>query len=230
MPARLTVIMSEVAPGSSTHRHFTESVVGHLIGSPGIDLTLIKRLDAIRDDSTDRLTLEGVSGDVAVLDWHPTDVTRDLLHAAGFDGRRTPHPNDPQAAATDTVTGPMPGSTKRKVYLFDLRDFDDPADLCDALSNLRAAMEIRTFTLMPGPKSATPSSRAEISISSSSSTSSADSAPASGPPAGHADRVGSQPQAGTSPRPPSADRSTAAGRSDLHLDQLLDGLDEFDRR
>ena len=146
MPARLNVIMIESAPAAGSARRMAEAIVGELIGLAGIDLTLVESLDRISDTSTDKLTLDGISGDVCVLDWQSADVVVSELNDKGFAGRRAPHPHDLEAAnAISSVSGDGP---MRRIYAFELSRFSDAKELCEALSALRATREVRTFSLL----------------------------------------------------------------------------------
>src|SRR6056297_1563232 len=73
MAVRLPVIMIHSPPGGSRWQSLGESIIGELIGRPGIDLTLVGRLSDLATGSTDRLTLESLRGDLVVLDWQPPE-------------------------------------------------------------------------------------------------------------------------------------------------------------
>lgn len=117
----------------------SEEIVGQLIGAEGIDLTLIGALPGLAETSTDRLSLESLSGDVAVLDWQTPDAVVTGLSSAGFRGQRAPHPHDTEAE--------MPPPGIRRVYLFDLHRFRDAGELVGALRQLNARRQVRTFSI-----------------------------------------------------------------------------------
>lgn len=172
MPARLNVIMIESAPSAGAARRMAEAVVGELIGLSGIDLTLIESLDRISDSSTDKLTLDGITGDVCVLDWQSPESVVKSLNDRGFHGRRAAHPHDQDAVHTASnihasVSDPPPTVSTRRIYAFELSRFPDAKGLCAALSSLRATREVRTFSLTPASMTAAPAN----SVSSKSITS-----------------------------------------------------------
>ncbi len=139
MAARLTVIMIESPPPTAAAARLADDIVGNLIGRPGIDMTLVRSLLALEELSTDRLTLESITTDVAVLDWQPPQMILDALHAVGFAGWRARH-------AWDLEPPPEPVAG-RKIYAFDLTQASDAAGLIEALQNLRAERDIQTFTI-----------------------------------------------------------------------------------
>ncbi len=139
MAARLTVIMIESAPPTAAAGRLADDIVGNLIGRPGIDMTLVRSLSGLEESSTDRLTLEAITTDVAVLDWQSPQSIVNGLNAVGFDGRRSPHPLD-----TESLAAP---AGIRRIYAFDLTRISDSADLIQALQTLKSEREVRTFTI-----------------------------------------------------------------------------------
>jgi hypothetical protein len=139
MAVRLTVIMIESAPPTAAAGRLAEDIVGHLIGRPGIDLTLVRSISGLQPDSTDQLTLESVTGDVAVLDWNSAESIVDSLHQLGFSGSRSPHRFDSQVAASPIA--------EPRIYAFDLRQFSDATRLTKALDALRSERQVRTFSI-----------------------------------------------------------------------------------
>jgi len=141
MTVRLTVIMVESAPPTATGNQLAEKIVGNLIGRPGIDLTLIRSLSNSDESSTDRLMIDGIACDVAVLDWQSPDLIVKSLNQVGFFGRRAAHPFDSEIAAAS--------EHERRIYAFDLNQFFDPAALIDALDSLKSDRQMRTFSIGP---------------------------------------------------------------------------------
>ena len=213
MPTRLTVIMTESTPPTGTARRMAEAVVGELIGLPGIDLTLVESLDTLDAGSTDRLTLDGIRGDVCVLDWKSPEAIERSLRSIGFPGRRAPHSHDSAAAPNPSpvVQGPT-----RRIYAFDLSRFDDAGRLGQALSGLRATREVRTFSLAP-PSGGDTKSSSEVSstrLGKRSIPVRDDREPPSRPPAAEPSSYDQAPDESTSPV--------------IDLDDLVDQLDDFD--
>lgn len=153
MAVRLPVVMVHTPPPESGASQLAEAIVGELIGMPEIDLTLIGNLTQISTESTDRLSLETLTGDIAALDWQPPAGIVAALGELGFKGSRTPHPNDPEAP---------PAEPSRRIYAFDLNLFPDARSVCDAVAKLKQQRQVRTFTLSPtvGAKGAVESTSA----------------------------------------------------------------------
>ncbi len=213
MAARLSVVMVHSPPAGVAAGQLAESIVGELIGLPEIDLTLIGPLNQLSEGSTDRLTLESLAGDIAMLDWQPASAIVQSLRDVGFMGNRTPHRDDPDANSPPTGV--------RRIYAFDLSRFSDAKVLCEALHQLKTNRQVRTFTLSPdGPTGpANVQGLQETGLPEHPSTQ---------PPAG---------SAGSGQRRNSGFDSTALPRSipnptrsdsDAELDDLLDQLDELD--
>lgn len=145
MAVRLTVVMVHPPRGSGAAQRLSEAVVGKMIGLPGIDLTLIDRLDQINVESTDHLTLHSLAGDVAVLDWQPVGDLIDSLAKLGFDGCRAVHTHDRDGSAK---------AGARQIYGYDLREIESAAVVCSAINELLASRQIRTYSLdslLPAP-------------------------------------------------------------------------------
>ncbi len=134
--------MIQSNPPTAAAQRMAEEVVGRLIGAEGIDLTLIGPLSSLAETSTDRLTLESLSGDVAAMDWQDPAAIVDGLAAVGFHAQRAPHPHDDDA--------PAPSSANRRVFAFDMNRFRGPVELVDALRQLNARRQVRTFAIGAG--------------------------------------------------------------------------------
>lgn len=207
MAVRLSVVMVHSPPPSAVASGLAESAVGQLIGLPEIDLTLVGPLSQLADGSTDRLSLESLSGDVAVLDWRTPAEIIGALGVFDFDGDRAPHPHDRDA--------PGATATSRRIYAFDLNQFTNADSLCEAIGQLKSGRQVRTFSLGIGPapgagKKTLPQATAPIG------------------PTGKSPTTGSKDEE-TAPAAPSAPKPSpidAAG--ELDLDQLLDQLDALD--
>tara|TARA_R110002049_G_scaffold2750_4_gene21881 strand:- start:21913 stop:22689 length:777 start_codon:yes stop_codon:yes gene_type:complete len=257
MPARLNVIMIESAPAAGAARRLAESVVGELIGLPGMDLTLVESLDKLTEGSTDKLTLDSISGDVCVLDWQPPPAIESSLHSVGFLGRRSPHAHDP-----DMDVSPQDQGSQRRIYAFDLNRFTEAAQLCEALAALRQTLQVRTFSLGAPPALNGSKEKGAKPIRSQAKASAANGHPVSGKqgdsggprqadpsrladPSRSADPRAADPQQGksnSSAEEPSPARRSPDGARDragdlpqqparagqIDLDDLVDQLDQFD--
>jgi hypothetical protein len=149
LAVRLSVVMVHSPPPSAVAQRKAEQIVGELIGRPGIDLTLVGPLRSLTVNSTDRLTLESLTGDVAVLDWSsPIEIAQSLA-SIGFTGHRAPHRDDPDAPRERP-------DRSRRIYAFDLSSFRDATSAIDSLEKLKAEREVRTFSLSPTTKPVEP--------------------------------------------------------------------------
>ncbi len=246
MAVRLSVVMVHTPPPSAGASQLAEAIVGELIGMHEIDLTLVGNLPNISHESTDLLSLESLSGDVAVLDWQPPTGIVSALAELGFEGSRTPHTHDPQAPAAAEPT--------RRIYAFDLNQFPDACSLCAAVGDLKAKRQVRTFSLSslaavptpPGavspkttgavspkttgavsPKTLSPKTLSPKTTAPAAPKATAPAAPKKSQKPDSPHPAGSLPPSGTRgslPGPPPAART----RDSLDLDELLDRLDELD--
>ncbi len=219
MAVRLPVIMIHSPPGGSRWQSLGESVIGELIGRPGIDLTLVGRLADLATGSTDRLTLESLRGDLVVLDWQPPDGILADWHRLGLDGARAPHRDDQDPAPVSPPT--------RRIYAFDLRGFDDAAPVCDAVKRLLESRQTRTFTLggigNGKPTTAPPPSNPTSGSTRFESVESVESVPSPADPTRN--RTDGSP---ISHRDESIPGSTSPPDRDRELDALVDELDLLD--
>ncbi|MCG8652584.1 MAG: hypothetical protein MI861_22275, partial [Pirellulales bacterium] len=155
----------------------------------------------IAEGSTDRLTLESLTGDVAVLDWGPPGEIVERLARLGFEGVRAPHGADPEA--------PQPASAARRIYAFDLNTFQQAGALCEAVVRLKTIRQTRTFSLSlgrddkPVPRPTPPTSPQVLSQPASAAS----------------QKSPTTPSDGDSVQPPSPH---------LDLDDLIDKLDDLD--
>ncbi|MGB7348106.1 MAG: hypothetical protein WBD20_28025 [Pirellulaceae bacterium] len=144
-------------PAIAGAHQLAESIVGELIGRPGIDVALIDSLDRIAENSTDALTLESMTGDVAVLDWRSPEQLLSKLVSLGFHGKRSQHADDLAAEVA------LPG--QRRIYAFDLSIISDAKHLLKSLQDLLEARRIKTVSI-GGLNSGLPNSTGSASASS----------------------------------------------------------------
>lgn len=182
-----------------------DALVGELIGRPGIDLSLVAPFASLAESSTDRLQLESIGGDVAVLDWQPAEQTIDALRELGLSGWRTPHPNDPE------VPAPPPG--QRRIYAIDLTRFSNTGEAIAALDGLRAHRQVQTFSL----------GSMGLPIAGKS-----DKQPPASPPAVTITPTPSPTRVDHPTNPAESQPVPETNRKTLDLDQLLDDLDQLD--
>ncbi|WP_164102661.1 hypothetical protein [Candidatus Laterigemmans baculatus] len=142
MSIRLNVVVSQSAGGTPQRRELESDLVARLIGAPGMDLSLIGPLESLAENSTDRLLLERLGGDLALLSWETPAVAAERLAACHIPGRRAPHPLDAEAAAIGSASG------ERRIFHHPLADHS-AATLQAALERLLASRRVVTFQLAP---------------------------------------------------------------------------------
>ena len=135
---RLTVILIQPPPPEGVS--LAEELVGELIGRPGLDLTLVGRLESLEKSSTDQLTLDSISGPAAVLDWQPASELFESLSKINFLGLPTPHQLAPETPAAT-------GGSNRQIFLFDLNQLRDARAILGELQRLRESLGVKTFSL-----------------------------------------------------------------------------------
>jgi hypothetical protein len=214
MAVRLSVIMVNSAPHRATAQRVAEAVVGELIGLAGIDLVLVDRLEQIQPTSSDFLTLDSLTGDVAVLDWQAAEATVATLNRLGFPGHRARHAHD--LAATSAVNS-------RRIYAYDLNEFDGAPRVVSALGELLSSRQIRTFTL-DGIRPQQPKERVEGAVPEAAAS-----------PSGNEKPPDRNILSDSANRPANAQAGSGAGSADrsgprktLDLDELVDQLDSLD--
>ena len=149
MSVRLNVVLSQSAAGSPRQREFESEVVARLISAAGIDLSLIGPLESLDASATDRLMLDGLRSDLALLSWFAPEDAASGLTRAGIEGRRAPHRLDP--ARGDGGTRPsLANAAPRRIYYFDLRRHASTDALQSALEELLASRRVVTFQLGAG--------------------------------------------------------------------------------
>ena len=139
MAVRLPVILIQSRPPHAAAEKLADSLVGELIGASGLDLILVDPLAEMEIDAIDRLTLESLEGDVALLDWKDSsEIIRDWRDA-GLVGERAPH--DLESEAVLGVAG------VRRVYAMDLRVVESYRQVLTALGKIQSERMVKTFTL-----------------------------------------------------------------------------------
>lgn len=200
---RLPIILVQNPPAVGAA--LAEALVGNLIGRAGLDLTLVDRFDSIRPDSTDRMTLDGITVPSAILDWRSPTEMLSQLSAIGFDGVRASHQLD--EAKADQSGGPS-----RRLFLFDLTQQHDAMAVIAELDRLRKSLSVKTFSLgSTGTKTGDATAVAVDPIE----TESAKAVDSAVSPAAPNEAV-------------STDVVPGEIRSDENLDALIDQLDDLD--
>ncbi|TWU55081.1 hypothetical protein [Rubripirellula reticaptiva] len=203
MAARLSVVMVHAAPPTAAGKRVSERLVGELIGRPGMDLALVGALDDLSPDSTDRLTLESLTGDAVVMAWRPVAETMADLLAIGITGVRALHAGDPGGVSAQ--------AGQRRIYGFDLSNFIAAEPVLQILQGMLRSSGVKTFSI--GSLGTTGANHSGGGIPSDAATESA----------GHDSSLA----ASSSEKP--LPRSFPAKAGGMDLDDLLDQLDESDR-
>ncbi len=150
MPVRLTVVMNQTPPANASAQRLGESIVGEMIGRPGIDMVLVNSASLEDPESTDTLTLKSLAGDFVYLDWKTPQASVATLALGDIHGRRTPHPDD-LSAPTDQPAFAGRTNTEppadRRIYVFDLNLAGAAGEVCKAVYGLLASRQVRTFSL-----------------------------------------------------------------------------------
>jgi hypothetical protein len=150
---RLSVIVCQSSLASPGQRDTESDVVARLIGSPGIDLSLVGGLDKMDAAGTDRLVLERLNGDAAILAWHNPAEIADRLAALGTSGYRARHMLDPSAPGERATT--TNGTSKHRLFLIDFGSATS-AQIDTAVKQILQSLRVQTISLgIPG-KAASP--------------------------------------------------------------------------
>lgn len=252
MSVRLGVILCQAAGGTAAGRDLEGDLVNRLLGSPGLDLSLVGPLESLDPKGTDRLLLGGLLGDLAILSWHAPERALEFCYASGVRGYRARHELDrngctspadstqPVAIAADhsgaqSAHGPA-GATatdSRRLYLFDLREHTSE-ELVSGLRQLLQARQTQTVPLSLGGKPLSAPIRAnvdagarqEIGVSDKLTTSRASESPS---------QPLTEPRPATSTNPDSArsnqqpvSRKPREVEGTTEWDQLVEDLNELD--
>lgn len=153
---RLPIILVQNPPASGAE--LADALVGNLIGRAGLDLTLVNQFESLSPDSTDRMTLEGITVPAAVLDWRTTAELKSTLDKIGFHGRRCPHQLDP---TEDDGSENSTSGSQRRLFLFNLNETTDPLAIVAELNRLRESLSVKTVSLggLASPQPRTKSDR-----------------------------------------------------------------------
>lgn len=156
MSIRLSIVLSQSAGGTAMQQDMEGDLVARLIGMPGMDLCLVGPLERSTQDSTDRLVLEGLQGDFALLTWHAAEAVSELMRQAGQVGERVPHALDPHAvdslAAKGEEKSRAEAVAKRRFYLVELHG-KTSAQVVAGLQQILASRRTKTVAIgtLPTP-------------------------------------------------------------------------------
>ena len=187
MATRLNVVIVQ-APGNA--ERLLEDALAELIGRSGIDVMFVGPLDRISEQSTELLALASLADDVAIVAGiSPEQVMQDL-GGLGIEGYRARHNTDPDG---------QPAGQGRRIYVLDVTQFSNSAEIRDAVEQLLESRRTKTFSL---GISLAPAHKAPSKLPNN--------------PAGHQQQV------------IKANGGPAASADRLDLDDLMDQADQFD--
>ncbi len=150
MSIRLSIVLSQSTGGTAIQQDMEGDLVARLIGLPGLDLCLVGPLERSTQETTDRLVLEGLQGDFALLTWHAAEAAIELLRQAGQVGERVPHALDPFAPNDSVSKGEEQSGGKeaagRRFYLVELRG-KTSEQVVDGLQQILAARRTKTVAI-----------------------------------------------------------------------------------
>lgn len=221
MAVRLTVVISQARQGTSKQQTLEACLIAELIGRSGIDVSLIGPLSQVEQSTTERLVLEGISGDFALVAWQTAEETMAQLAALQISAQRSAHRADPQA-------GTEPG---RRIYCFDWNRFSTAEELAASLGQLLNERRVVTVSLAPPPASTpsqSPPQQSTLPIAGSGSRGpTADPLPKAGPEGPPRSAANGEVAKTATPLPDEVDdeRDRAAN---ARLDALVDDLNMLD--
>ncbi|MEM8681727.1 MAG: ferredoxin family protein [Planctomycetota bacterium] len=155
MPPRLSVIISQGQSQNPAKRQLEEELVVHLLGEPGIDVTVVPHLYDLRPDDTAQLALSGIHGHLVVLSWLYERAARWVLDRNGIQGQAgtsllvTEPPEDDE----EEEQAPAEDETPR---VLDEREIPRRKIYCIELGAVEAATEFVTEVKRIAAELATP--------------------------------------------------------------------------
>ncbi len=157
MPRRLSVVVCHSAIDPQRQR-IEEELIVQLTIEPGIDVNLVPGLADCHEDSTGRLCLEGISGDMVLLGWLPADRAFARLGEMGIDGHHGRTRWDPPAAIPGEPLADR-SSVLRSLYWVDLSQAATAADCTEEIRRIRDDVRLRRDVVKPSlPNTAPPPS------------------------------------------------------------------------
>ena len=147
MAVRLPVVICQAPPGHPAREREAE-FVAELILESGGDVHLIRSL--AQPGETDRLMLEGITGEFALCAWDDPSALQAALSNLGIPCRLGRHQwHASSLAAEQGAAAASETAAARRVYVFDLRGIDRPQALSAEIKRILADRRTPLFTL-PG--------------------------------------------------------------------------------
>ncbi|MCA9210098.1 MAG: hypothetical protein KDA55_17190 [Planctomycetales bacterium] len=222
MARRIVVIISQSPNSDPARRDFEEELATRLLFERGIDVSLVPHLEHLEPGSTGLLCLEGVKGDMVLLNWSPEPEAFAALKSRGIAGRPGRHrlvpTHNPAATVDSAASGPQ---AQRFIFCLNLAEADSADAVLDEINRIREEASVQTVSLALGGLAKPATERP--------------SAP-SAPVVPLAPNPQTAEPTSPEPRPSASPPSAGAPKSDnddddameARLDQLLDELDSAD--
>jgi hypothetical protein len=163
MPKRITVVISQSQSKNPAKSDLEGNVVAALLGSPGIDVSIIPNLYDLTPDSTGMLNLSGIEGDMVVCAWLFPRAAHWTLDRAGVRGQvgatllKAQGETDEDDDRVDELDGePVDDKERvitrrnvpvRKIYCLDLRSYDAAQPYVDEIRRIAAETKTQTVEL-----------------------------------------------------------------------------------
>ena len=158
--ARLNVILCQSAAGSPQMRDLEGDLVARLIGAPGIDLSLVGDLETMDSAKTDRLVLESMAGEAAVLVWESPAASFARFAEYGIAGYRARHSLDVEGLSEPPSSGAGASANRaRKVYFISLQGRDG-GQVVACIEQLLQSRRTKTVSLSLAPNPPAPNQTA----------------------------------------------------------------------
>ncbi|GEM_PF-4098440 len=192
-----------------------------LMGTAGIDVSLIGALGEQSLSSTDRLVLESLDRDFVILSQHPPTEAIAALRTLQIVGRRAAHRFDREAES----------GGGRRIFCLCWRDFESSAAIADALREILLSLQVVAVPIGLAPANSKVSSPAKLPASPVASPAAKEIDSAQSPSHSHGIDRSATPEPSnaeatrTEPQPAAARRERI---SSADLDQLVDGLNDLD--
>lgn len=204
---------------SGSDSDLESQLVSELLGAPGMDLSIIAALGQLSDNHTDRLVMEGLQGDFALLGWESPNELIAHCQRLSISGSRAPHQLDADAAHEPQT---------RRIYAIDLRG-QQAQTVFTALQQILQSRRTPTISLLPTPGT---SSTSQDTGRAKPTTAPITSGPTTSGPVASSAPAPTSPAPLATPSPPKRTPTAAATPSndpeDARLDALVNDLNDLD--
>ncbi len=145
MTVRLNVVVVQASHLTSLQAGVTAELVFQLLGVAGMDVAIVSSLDPQLSTATDRMMVQALASDLAVVDWCGGEETLNKLAALGVQALAAPHALD--------ESRPLVPLGQRRAYLFDLRRGDGASRIAQTLKQLLSQRQVAAIPLssLAGP-------------------------------------------------------------------------------